>query len=71
MSEENNQAPIETVPYDTGNSAPTLREDDELLDFGEDFNFDDFQVVRREFFAHLHEPSVSFNNCKFYVNSAW
>ena len=61
---------IESVPYDMGNSAPTLREDDELLDMGEEFNFDDFQVVRREFFAHLHEPSVSFNNCKFYVNSA-
>ena len=61
---------IESVPYDMGNIAPTLRDDDELLDMGEEFNFDDFQVVRREFFAHLHEPSVSFNNCKFYVNSA-
>ena len=26
---------IESVPYDMGNSAPTLREDDELLDMGE------------------------------------
>ena len=42
----------------------------ELLEMNEDFNFDDFQVVRREFFAHLHEPSVTFNNCKFSVNSA-
>lgn len=70
MSDEIKQTTMESVPYDTGNSAPTLREDDELFDIGEDFNFDDFQVVRREFFAHLHEPSVSFNNCKFYVNSA-
>lgn len=30
----------------------------------------DFQVVRREFFAHMSEPSVSFNDCKFYVNTA-
>ena len=70
MSDEIKQETMESVPYDTGNSAPTLREDDELLDVGADFDFDDFQVVRREFFAHLHEPSVSFNNCKFYVNSA-
>lgn len=40
---------IESVPYDMGNIAPTLRDDDELLDMGEEFNFDDFQVVRREF----------------------
>lgn len=70
MSDEIKHTAMESVPYDTGNSAPSLREDDELLDMGEDFNFDDFQVVRREFFAHLHEPSVSFNNCKFYVNAA-
>jgi len=43
---------------------------DEILDMGEDFSLDDFQVVRREFFAHLHEPSICFNNRKFYVNSA-
>lgn len=49
---------------------PVLGENDELLELDENFTFDDFQVVRREFFAHLQEPSVSFNNCKFYVNSA-
>ena len=31
-----------------------------------DFNFDGFQVVRGEFFAHLLEPSVTFNKCKLY-----
>ena len=35
-----------------------------------DFNFDGFQVVRGEFFAHLLEPSVTFNKCKLYVNMA-
>ena len=70
MSEEFKNEGLESVPYDQGNTAPILRENDELFDMGEDFNFDDFQVVRREFFAHLHEPSVSFNNCKFYVNQA-
>lgn len=49
---------------------PAFAEGDEIIDAGDDFNFDDFQVVRREFFAHLREPSVSFNKCKFYVNSA-
>lgn len=43
---------------------------DEILELGENFDLDGFQVVRREFFAHTTEPAVSFNNCKFYVNSA-
>lgn len=55
---------------DTDSMAPVLGSNDEILELGDDFNFDDFQVVRREFFAHLHEPSISFNNCKFSVNSA-
>lgn len=54
----------------TSSSAPVLGKNDDLLEMGKSFDFDGFQVVRREFFAHLNEPSVSFNNCKFYVNSA-
>lgn len=49
---------------------PTLSESDEIFDLGEDFDFGDFQVVRREFFAHLREPSLTFNNCRIYVNAA-
>ena len=49
--------------------APSAPQEDEILELGENFDFDGFQVVRREFFAHTYEPSVSFNNCKFYVNS--
>lgn len=45
-------------------------EADEVIELGEDFDFAGFQVVRREFFAHLREPSCTFNNCKFYVNAA-
>jgi len=56
------------IPAD--GSTPTLNTNDELLELGEDFDFDGFQVVRREFFAHLSEPSVTFNNCKFNVNMA-
>lgn len=51
-------------------TVPTLNTNDELLELGEDFDFDGFQIVRREFFAHLSEPSVTFNNCKFSVNTA-
>ena len=49
---------------------PLLEKGDEIIDMGGNFDFDGFQVVRREFFAHLSEPAVTFNNCKFYVNSA-
>ena len=49
---------------------PLLEQGDEIIDMGEDFDFDGFQVVRREFFAHQTEPAVTFNNCKFYVNRA-
>ena len=49
---------------------PKLSDEDILLEMNEDFNLDDYQVVRREFFAHLKEPSVSFSECKIYVNAA-
>jgi len=49
---------------------PKLDEDDDIIELGDDFDFDGFQVVRREFFAHTREPSCTFNNFKFYVSSA-
>lgn len=49
---------------------PNISEDDLLIDLGEDYDFDDFEVVRREFFAHMNEPAATFKDCKFYVNSA-
>lgn len=36
--------------------SPLLEKGDEIIDMGEDFDFEGFQVVRREFFAHLTEP---------------
>ena len=56
-----------------GNAQETTTEvvvEDEIVELGDDFDFDGFQVVRREFFAHTREPSASFSNCKFYVNAA-
>jgi len=64
----NNNA--ESVESHLSSGAPVLGKNDELLEMGKAFDFDGFQVVRREFFAHMNEPSVSFNNCKFYVNMA-
>ena len=49
---------------------PVLDDSEELMEMREDFNLEEFQVVRREFFAHMREPAVTFNNRKFYVNSA-
>lgn len=36
----------------------------------ESFSYNGYQVVRGEFFAHIKEPSITFNNCKVYVNAA-
>lgn len=42
---------------------------DKTDDIDEDisFSYDGYQVVRSEFFAHISEPSISFNNCKVLV----
>lgn len=56
---------------DTGQQAiHEIQSDEEVLELGDNFDFEGFQVVRREFFAHINEPSVTFSNCKFYVNMA-
>ena len=36
----------------------------------DDFSFDGFQVVRGEFFSHIYEPSITFNNNKISLNAA-
>ena len=51
-------------------NVPVLEPEEVVLEMGDNFDLDGFQIVRKEFFAHLREPSVSFNNCKFSVNSA-
>lgn len=35
-----------------------------------DFSYEGYQVVRGEYFAHIFEPSVTFNRCKVYLNTA-
>jgi len=34
------------------------------------FSYDGYEVVRGEYFAHLYEPSITFNGCKIYLNTA-
>ena len=36
----------------------------------EDYDYTGYQVVRAEYFAHLHEPSFTFNKNKVYLNMA-
>ena len=52
------------------NSKVNLASGDDVVELGQNFDFEGYQVVRREFFAHQREPAANFNNCKFYVNSA-
>ncbi len=63
-------APATAVANDEPETTPIKADGDEVLELGKNFDLDGFQVVRREFFAHLREPSVSFNSCKFAVNAA-
>lgn len=51
---------------------PSNHPDHSKADVIEDdaFSFDGYQVVRSEFFAHISEPSISFNNCKVTLNTA-
>mgnify|MGYP001029218830 CR=1 FL=1 len=36
----------------------------------EPFSYEGYQVVRREFFSHIHEPSITFNRCRISLNKA-
>jgi len=42
----------------------------DVIEVDGEFDFEGYQVVRREFFAHTFEPSITFNNYKVYVNTA-
>ena len=64
---------MDPMPAEEGVDSQTLpaaSQDDEIIEWDGPFDFDGFQVVRREFFAHVREPSVTFNNCRFYPNTA-
>lgn len=56
--------------FEPNPAIPSLQSGDEVIDMTQEEALDGYQVVRREYFAHLREPSIVFNNCRFYVNSA-
>ena len=43
---------------------------EEEISNDESFSYDGYQVVRGEFFAHIREPSITFNNQKVSMNTA-
>ena len=49
----------EQIPYAT-----------EVYNQSNAFSYDGYQVVRGEFFAHVYEPSITFNNCTVSLNTA-
>jgi len=43
---------------------------DEVVIQDNTFSYDGYQVVRGEFFTHVREPSITFNNCRVSLNKA-
>ncbi|MCL2866824.1 MAG: hypothetical protein FWF47_03570 [Clostridia bacterium] len=51
-------------------SDPNNAENSDVIELDGDFDLEGYEVVRREFYAHTKEPSVTFVNYKIYVNAA-
>ena len=69
----NNKTIINLNGYDTvkDNLTPiTEVEDIDDYEVDDSFNYEGFQVVRGEFFAHIFEPSLTFNRGRISVNMA-
>ena len=56
-----------SLPEVSSERAPASAEEDIQ---GDAFSYDGYQVVRGEFFAHVFEPSITFNNCMVSLNTA-
>ena len=61
---------IENAALESAESFPIISGNDDVIELNGEFDYEGFQVVRREFFAHTKEPSFTFNNYKTYVNAA-
>jgi len=48
----------------------TVKVAGEEIPYDSEFSYDGYQVVRGEFFAHINEPTISFNGNKVSVNTA-
>lgn len=65
---EQTDAPGSAAPEVIPPDITAYAEDEVVQD--DSFSYDGYQVVRGEFFAHVYEPSISFNQSKIYVNAA-
>lgn len=65
---------IDTQHADAGASLTASQTQSTALDISAErddgFSYEGYQVVRGEFFAHIHEPAITFNNYKVSVNTA-
>ena len=52
------------------NGQPAATEPDIEIEQDDTFSYDGYQVVRGEFFAHIYEPSITFNRYKVSLNTA-
>ncbi|MDD3227835.1 MAG: hypothetical protein PHE09_01335 [Oscillospiraceae bacterium] len=59
-----------TLSEDTEVPTQSAAPEGDVIELSTEFDYEGFQVVRREFFAHTNEPSITFNNYKVYVNAA-
>ena len=69
----NNESIISLPAEDEQIAEPTNQKSlvsDEVIDLDGEFDYEGYQVVRREFFAHISEPSITFNDYRIYVNAA-
>jgi len=56
---------------DIFDTKPQAKKEEEVeVIFDENFSYEGYQVVRSEFFAHMREPGITFNNCKVNLNAA-
>lgn len=53
----------------TPEEKPSIKKEMEVIQ-DDSFNYDGYEVVRGEFFSHLYEPCITFNNFKVYMNTA-
>ena len=67
---ENPSAPLRYYSENQRQEPPQTEENVDEVQEDPTFTYQGMQVVRGEYFAHINEPSVTFVNSTFYVNSA-
>ena len=70
VEDEANHVHGDGLPVDHENMLTVVPVTDEPIEVDDTFGLDKFQVVRREFFSHISEPSITFSNYKIGLNSA-